>query len=74
MQELTHVVTGTRIRARRTDAGLSQQRLATKAGIGLKTLVRVEQGEDVRLGTLTAIAGALGISVSEMLAEDEVQA
>lgn len=47
---------------------MSQQTLATKAGVAIRTLARIEQGEDMRLGTLDAIAGALGTTVAELLA------
>lgn len=49
---------------------MTQQALAEDAGVALRTLVRIEQGEDVRLGTLTALADAFGITVSELLADD----
>jgi transcriptional regulator with XRE-family HTH domain len=70
VQDLSHVVTGAKIRQRRVAAGMTQQALAEDAGVALRTLVRIEQGEDVRLGTLTALADAFGITVSELLADD----
>ncbi len=68
MTDLPHgEFVGRRIRQARTDRGESQQALATRAGIGIRTLTRVEQGEDVRLGTLRALAEALGLTVPELL-------
>lgn len=64
-------VTGDRVRVARTAAGLTQQTLATKAGIATKTLSRIEGGEDVRLGTLTAIAVALDMTVADLLADPD---
>lgn len=56
-----------RIKAEREKAGLSQQVLATRAGIGMRTLARIEAGEDVRYSTLVALATALGLEVSVLV-------
>ena len=63
----THAEPGGSVRAAREAAGLSQQTLATRAGIALRTLVRVEQGEDTKVGTLIAIANALGTTAADLL-------
>ena len=61
---------GQRIRRLRNAAGLSQDALARAAGIGRVTLVRLEKGEQTpRFKTLGAIAGALGVNVSELLVD-----
>ena len=61
---------GRRIRRLRNAAGLSQVALAGAAGIGRVTLVRLEKGEQTpRFKTLGAIAGALGVNVSELLVD-----
>ena len=74
MQDPTEATTGRIIRARRESAGLSQQALATRAGIAIRTLARIEQGEDMRLGTLTQIAQALDVPVADLLSSSEVPA
>lgn len=53
-----------RVRAVREAAGMTQQTLATRAGISLRTLSRIEAGEDSTLGTIDAIANALGTTVA----------
>ena len=59
---------GVRVRLHRESAGLTQEELASRAGIGRVTLVRLEGGEQApRFGTLAAIARALGVSVNELL-------
>ena len=63
---------GARVRRFRESAGLTQEALARTANMGRVTLVRIEQGEQSpRYKTLTAIAHALGRSVSELLVEPE---
>ncbi len=59
---------GERIREMRTAAGMTQRELASAAGIGRVTLVRLESGEQSpRYETLVAIARALGGPVGELL-------
>lgn len=57
------------IRAARQQAGITQQTLAERAGLALKTLSRIENGEDMNLSTLTAIAAALDMTPAELLGE-----
>jgi DNA-binding XRE family transcriptional regulator len=57
---------GGRVRQLRRGQDLTQQQLATDAGIALRTLVNVEQDEDARISTVQAIADALGIDVREL--------
>jgi len=60
---------GKRMREMRTAAGMTQDQLATAAGIGRVTLVRLESGEQSRrYETLVAIAKALGRPLAELLA------
>lgn len=64
---------GQRIRRLRKSAGLSQDALARAAGIGRVTLARLEKGEQSpRYKTLGAIAKALEVGISELLAEWEI--
>lgn len=55
------------LRTRRLALGLSQQALATKAGVATRTLARIEGGEDVRLGTLVLLATALDTTAADLL-------
>lgn len=60
---------GNRVRLFRVAAGLTQQTLAERAGIALRTLSLIENGEDTRLSTLYAIAEALDIPLRELLGD-----
>lgn len=57
-----------RIKAARTQAGMTQQTLAHNAGLAIGTVARVERGEDMAVSTLAAIATALGITLAELVA------
>ena len=64
---------GQRIRRLRNAAGLSQAALAREAVIGRVTLVRLEKGEQTPMyKTLSAVAKALEVDVSELLVEPDV--
>lgn len=57
-----------RLKAIRTEAGKTLRQLSKDSGVGLATLVRLEQGEfDPRLSTLLAISASLDVMVSELL-------
>jgi DNA-binding XRE family transcriptional regulator len=59
---------GRRIRDARQTAGMTQQDLASAAGIGRVTLVRIEKGEQSpRYETLAALAKALGRPFGELV-------
>jgi DNA-binding XRE family transcriptional regulator len=59
---------GERIRALRDEAGMTQQALASAAGIGRVTLVRIERGEQSpRYDTLAGLAKALDRSVADLV-------
>jgi DNA-binding XRE family transcriptional regulator len=68
---------GQTIRELRKRRKLSQTELAEGAGVSLMTISRIERGEhDPHIKTLARIAGALGLSVLDVLrsagyAEDE---
>lgn len=58
---------GKAIRTLREKRGLSQESLAPKAGITPGTLSLIERGEaNPTWGTVRGIAGALGVSVSQL--------
>jgi transcriptional regulator with XRE-family HTH domain len=54
-------------------AGLTQQELASKAGLSISGLVQIELGTvpDPRVSTLRALAKALGVSLDELAGEEE---
>lgn len=62
-----------RLKSRRVAAGLSQQALASAADLSIRTVARIEAGEDCTVGTLSQIAEVLGCSVPELLAGDDVE-
>ena len=63
----------TRIADLRQAAGWTQERLATESGVGLRTIQRLEAGNEASLETLSLVADALCVSVSELFTsiEDE---
>lgn len=60
-----------RIRPLRLAKGWSQEQLATIAGLSTRTVQRIENGEQASLETLTAIAAALGVQVSDLNAQPQ---
>ncbi|KIX78815.1 hypothetical protein SF23_04405 [Streptomyces sp. MBRL 10] len=61
-------VIGARIRAARTDAGLTQEALAERVGVDNKTIHRVEYGtSDPTLSLLLRLADALGVPLPELV-------
>ncbi len=61
----------TRVKAARKRARLSQEDLARRADMSVTGVARIEQGgiTDPHYSTLSGIAGALGMSVGELLEE-----
>jgi DNA-binding XRE family transcriptional regulator len=63
---------GKRLQRLRLAAGLSQEGLACRAGIGRVTLVRLERGEQSpRYETLVALSKALGVGLAELLLDSK---
>ena len=59
---------GDHIRAARLRAGLTQERVALRAGIERHNLNRIEQGHvAARLDTLLRIADAIGVSLADLV-------
>lgn len=54
---------GQRVKAARLEAGLTQQQLATDAGITIPTLLNIEKEREVNLSSLTKVLKALGLEV-----------
>lgn len=50
----------------RQDQSWTQERLATEAGVGLRTVQRLEAGRDASSETLTLVADALRVSVRDL--------
>lgn len=67
---MQQVAIGNRVRSLRHAAGLTQQSLAERAGLAMRTVTLIEAGEDTRLSTLTAIAGVLDVTLEELFADD----
>jgi transcriptional regulator with XRE-family HTH domain len=58
---------GRRVRLRREALGLSQQALASQAGLAIRTVANVERGQDATMDTLRRLADVLGASADELL-------
>jgi transcriptional regulator with XRE-family HTH domain len=65
---------GERIRSLRTARGLSQEEVARRTGIGLKSYGDLERGrtKDPHYSTLRGVARALGVHVEELIKEPAV--
>jgi transcriptional regulator with XRE-family HTH domain len=65
---------GERIRSLRTARGLSQEEVARRTGIGLKSYGDLERGrtKDPHYSTLRGVARALGVRVEELIEEPAV--
>ena len=62
----------TRLRALRTGAGLTQAELASRAGMHLQSLVKLERAErEPAWASVIALAKALGVSCEQFIAEGE---
>lgn len=66
---------GRRIAQQRIDTGLTQAGLAAAAGIGKRTLERLEDGEQVHLSSLVRVLKVLGVaeSLNVLLPDVEVR-
>ena len=64
---------GSRIRAARKAANLSQEELARRAGVPLNRVGRIETGVvmDPHISTMNSIADGLGVPVAELLEGEE---
>lgn len=65
---LIHKV-GRKIAELRRKAGLTQEELAEKLGVGWRYVSRAERGENLSLLTMAKIANALGVRVKALLNE-----
>jgi transcriptional regulator with XRE-family HTH domain len=61
---------GRRIASQRVLLGLNQQDLATRAGLSVMTISEAERDAvEPKLSTITAIAGALGVSLDSLVGD-----
>lgn len=61
---------GARVRAARTDAGLTQEALGERVGIDHKTVHRIEYAtSDPSLSVLLGIARAAGVTLADLVRE-----
>ena len=63
-----------KIKRWREERHWSQEHLAELAGIGLRTLQRIEKGEPAAKETLMALASAFGVEVLALCIDPEVEA
>lgn len=64
------LTTSKAVKDERVAVGMTQQALATKADIALRTLARIEAGEDCNISTLARIAVALDIPLLRLVGPD----
>lgn len=55
-----------RIKELRTACHLSQEQLAEKAQVSVRTIQRLEAGDDASISALNLVAGALGVEVGDL--------
>jgi transcriptional regulator with XRE-family HTH domain len=60
-----------RLREWRQRRLLTQEDLASKAGVGVTTVVRIESGAGARISTLRKLATALEVTPDQLLGMDE---
>jgi transcriptional regulator with XRE-family HTH domain len=63
------VAFGARARALRLERGWTLEAMASRPGLNLAAVRRVERGDNVQLGTAQKVAAAFGLTLPEMLAE-----
>jgi transcriptional regulator with XRE-family HTH domain len=56
-----------RVRVLRQARNLTQQTLASHAGLALRTVANLEAGQDVSLDTLRKLAAVLEVTVAELV-------
>ena len=60
--------------AMRSDKGITQAKLAERSGINARQIRKIETGEiktkNITVGTITALAHALGVGIEELIKEN----
>lgn len=66
---------GKRIRKRRISLGLTQEELANKSGVSLRTIVNAEKGLDIKLSILLCILRAenLLVNIESLIPESSIR-
>jgi transcriptional regulator with XRE-family HTH domain len=61
----------TRVKTLREKEGISQQELATRAGLSISVISQIEQGKklDLRMSTVEALAEALQVDYAALMGE-----
>ncbi len=68
----TSEIIGSRIRALRAARGWSLEELSDRCGVRFETVSRVERGvQEPTLGTLERLCGPLGVTLRELLPDDD---
>lgn len=72
----TMMVIADRVRELRRDASLDQQALADRARVSMQTVSNLETGrlQDIKISTLSRLAGALGVSPVDLLTRSKSRA
>lgn len=60
-----------KIKQLRMEKHLSQEQLAEKAKVSVRTIQRLEAGEDASISTLNLVAGVLGVEVGDLFPQTE---
>ena len=63
-----------KIKRWREERQWSQEYLAERARLGLRTVQRIEKGDPASRGSLTALAGAYGVEVTALMMDVEAEA
>jgi transcriptional regulator with XRE-family HTH domain len=63
-----------KIKQLREERDISQEHLAYKAGVAVKTISRLERSGRANSETLRAVAAALGVGLGDLFEPDEVSA
>jgi len=64
----------TRLKELREAKGLSQEKLAAAAGLTGTTVASLEHGASCQMSSALKLAAALGVSLSELMGEDQREA
>lgn len=63
---------GVKVKAFRERLGISQEKLGKSVGLNQSTVYRIEtEAYDPKLSTLRALAKGLGVSVAELITDEE---
>lgn len=57
----------------RLEKGLSQEQLAEIAKVSVRTIQRLESGQDVSIQTLNLVVGALGVEVKDLFSDEKTE-